>query len=116
MSTAPPIADPAVTPSNASEAPNAAEDNDAAVSTGRGTKTIPAGDNDSESSMTPNARGSPGPGTNVADEVMLSTRPRRSGRGGISTVTLVHSVAVGVVPTAKAAARKVRSGLFTAPP
>ena len=59
---------PAVTPSSATAAPSAADASATPASAGRGGRTIPSGVSVSESSITPSARGSDGPGTNVDDD------------------------------------------------
>ena len=52
-----------------------------------GGSTIPSGVKVSESSITPSARGSEGPGTNVDDARIEMASPWRSGRAGIATFT-----------------------------
>ncbi len=60
-----------VTPSSATAAPTTAEASATPVSAARGGSAIPSGLSDNESSITPSARGSDGPGTNVDDTRIL---------------------------------------------
>jgi hypothetical protein len=80
-----PIEEPAVNPSAAIAAPMAAAASAAPANALLGGTTTPAGASRSSSSITPSARVSAGPGTNVADARITSVRPRRSARAGIAT-------------------------------
>ena len=80
--TAPPIADPAVTPSSAIAAPIAADDSDEAY---EGRAAAPGRSRPASATADPASRPSapriPGPGTNVFELRRPRVRPRRSGRG-----------------------------------
>ena len=76
-----------VTPSSATAAPSAADASADAGKRRRGGRTIPFGVSVSASSITPSARGSDGPGTNVDDARIESASPCCAGRAGIGTWT-----------------------------
>ncbi len=70
-----PTAEAGVTPSSATAAPTAADASATPVSAERGGMTIPFGVSVSESSITPSARGSDGPGTKVEEARMEIASP-----------------------------------------
>ena len=101
-----------MTPRSATAAPSTAALSDAPANARRGGSATPVGTSASESTMTPSARESDGPGTNVRDT--CGGRRGRPGLAGIVTRTFSSSVREVWVVSRAPSAKKESSGFSLA--